>query len=132
MSDSIYVVHVNIHEIVTPQRRWSLRGSVVTPAHRLLTGNSLQIVRPSGILSSSILSAMLRRSILPNVEINTPKDKITLVNARIVSIKPTWQSQTISHHSEPSSYESENVCFTFNKILIENLFASTSPTDDWT
>lgn len=75
---------------------------------------------------------MSKKSILPNVEINTPKDKITLLNARIVSIKPTWQSQTPSHQSEPSSYESENVYFTFSKILIENLFASTNPTDDWT
>jgi hypothetical protein len=120
---------LNIHEILTPQR-WSLRGSVVTPAHLLHKGNSLQIVRPSGILSSSIWSAMLRRSILPNVEINTPKDKITLVNARIVSIKPAWHSQTPSHHSE-TSYEQTEVCFTFDKILIQNLLASTNPTDDW-
>jgi len=75
---------------------------------------------------------MLKKSILPNVEINTPEDKITLVNARIVSIKPAWQSQTPSHHSETSSVQSESVLFAFSQILIENLFASTNPADDWT
>ena len=73
-------------ESISPTK-WSLAGSVTTPAYLLRTSNSLKVVRPFGPLTSQIRFAMRAKSILPLVEINTPDGKVTLVNAKIVNIK---------------------------------------------
>ena len=123
--------------MITPQR-WSLVGSVVTPAYPSRKGKSLEVVRPFGILSSAIWSAMFKKSTLPKVEINSPKGTITLVNATLVNIgrylAPVTTpkgSHTSSQESE-DTYELEEYSFTFQSIVVENLAGSTSTTDDVT
>jgi len=52
------------------------------------TGGSLKLVHSLWPVSPQIRSAMLNKTILPTVEINTPTGMVTLVNAKIVNIKP--------------------------------------------
>ena len=120
-------------EIIAPAK-WSLVGSVTTPAHLLRTSNSLQIVHRFGVLSSGIRSAMLAKSILPEVEINTPNGKLTLVNAKIVNIAhyfPPAKSKG-SDVEGVDANEQEELHFVFQRITIGNLNAGTSVTGGWT
>jgi hypothetical protein len=120
-------------EIIAPAK-WSLVGSVTTPAHLLRTSNSLQIVHRFGVVSSGIRSAMLAKSILPIVEINTPNAKVILVNATIVNIAhyvPPAKSKG-SHVEGGDTNELEEFQITFQKITVENLGAGTSAADNWT
>lgn len=47
---------------------------------------------------------MLKRTILPKVEINTPNGKVTLVNAQIVNIGPYVPHRTPERSDPPSGF----------------------------
>jgi type VI protein secretion system component Hcp len=126
-------MRVNAPEIIS-SRGWSLAGSVTTPAHLLKTGNTLQLIRPFGSVTSLMWAAMSKKSILPNVVLNTPSGKITLVNAKVVRIGPhfpRFQSSQGAHAKSQDSSQLEEISFTFEKIVIENLFGSMSASNDW-
>jgi hypothetical protein len=119
-------------EIIAPAK-WSLVGSVTTPAHLLRTGNSLKIVHRFGALSSGIMSAMLAKSIVPKVEINTPNGTVALVNANIVGIAPYFPPAKPkgSHVEGADTNELEEIQITFQTITYGNLNTGTSVTGGW-
>jgi hypothetical protein len=55
---------------------------------QLLASRSLKLVHRRGLVSSQLMSAMLKKTILPRVEINTPNGVVTLTNAQIVKGVP--------------------------------------------
>jgi hypothetical protein len=138
-----------IVESITPAK-WCLVGSVTAPEHLLQTSRSLKVVRRFGVLSSQIMSAMNRQSILPVVEINTGDGKITLVNAKIVNIVPHVPHTTPERSTPPSGfvagvyaatdntvtkrrnpYEQEEVWFAFQMIDFRSIGGGKKLHDDW-
>ena len=138
-------------ESISPTK-WSLAGSVTTPAHLLRTSNSLTVVRPFGTLTSQIRFAMSAKSILPVVEINTENGKVTLVNAKIVSIQPyippakpessmppsgfvagiyAENDNTTSVPKGRNRYEQEEIKFAFQQIEFSGSSGITGASDDW-
>jgi hypothetical protein len=118
-------------ESIAPAK-WCLRGSVATPAHLLLTRHSLTLVRPFGNLSSRIMSAMIAKSIVPRVEIDTSDGRVTLTNAKIVNVAPSHRFGPPTGHSEGSHCnEIEEFDLVFQKITFPNVFKSKSMKDDW-
>ena len=91
------------------------------------TGGSLKFIRRFGPLSSSIRSAMLKKTNLPKVEINTANGTVTLENAQIVSIAPHSKG---GHPEGRDTYEQEEVSFSFQKITWTD--SGKTAQDDWT
>jgi hypothetical protein len=81
---------------------------------------------------------MLKKSVLPEVEIHTPNGKLTLVTANVVSIaryippfKLTRPPGEPAHETLTTS-ELEIFSFVFQSIKVENIAGTTSTNDDIT
>ncbi len=119
-----------IIESFTPARA-CLLGSVMTSGPfgqplsplivaQLQASRSLKLVRRLDLVSSQIRFAMLKKSILPKIEISAPNANITLVNAQIVNIEP-YQPPVKPKHTHPKGSGANAgtlVSITFNKIDI--------------
>jgi len=83
------------------------------------------------------MSAVLKKTILPKVEINTPNGIVTLTNAQIVKGVPFLPKhgtgrQGEGGHAEPNdTYEIEEFDLTFSTITFTNVFKSKSGKDSW-
>jgi type VI protein secretion system component Hcp len=134
-------------ESITPAKA-SLLGSVmIGPSElplsqmtlpQLLASHSLKLVHRRGPASSQIMSAMLKKTILPKVEINTPNGMVTLTNAHVVKGMPSLPKQGTGRQLGSSSAELndtnelEEFDLTFSKITYTNGLKSKSGQDDWT
>ena len=123
--------------------KWDLVGSVMIGPFRAIAilvdfsdkftttpteSRSLTLIHRFGPLSSQIRNAMLKKTILPKVEIETPHCTVTLVNAQIVGIVPHFKGG----HSEGSdTHEQTEIAFSFQKIEFIWTGSSTTAQDDW-
>jgi type VI secretion system Hcp family effector len=126
--------------------KWSLAGSVmIGPFEQSLswltfqmnlpqlrrTGRSLKVIRRFGPVSSQIRDAMLKKTILPKVEIETPYYTVTLVNAQIAKIRSYHPPATGTHSESRDTYEQEELSFSFQKIEFTWTGGGTTAQDDW-
>ena len=121
-----------------------------TTLPQFLASRSLKVVHRFGPVSPQLRSAMLNKSILPKVEINTPNGMVTLVNAQIVNIKPYVPHATPERSMPPSGFvagvyavkdgtvpkrqnphELEEFDLVFNKITYTNVLGGKAAQDSW-
>jgi len=131
-------------ESITPAAS-SLVGSVLigpneqplTPTNlpQLLAGRSLKLLHARGLVSSQIMSAMLNKTVLPKVEINTSNGVITLTNVQIVRgvpFPPRHGSGGKGTRPEQThSNEIEEFDLTFNTIIYTVKLKSKAGQDSW-
>lgn len=146
-------------ESVTPAKACLVGSVMIGPSGsplsqmtlpQLLASRSLKVVHRFGPVSPQLRSAMLNKSILPKVEINTPNGIVTLVNAQIVNIKPYVPHATPERSMPPSGFvagvyavkdgtvpkrrnphELEEFDLVFNKITYTNVLGGKAAQDSW-
>jgi type VI secretion system Hcp family effector len=92
----------------------------------------LTLIHRFGPVSSQIRSAMLKKTTLPKVEIETPYCTVTLVNAQIAKIASYHPPATGSHSESRDTFEQEEIQFSFQKIEFTWTGGGTTAQDDWT
>jgi type VI protein secretion system component Hcp len=102
---------------------------------QLQGGRSLKLVHRRGPASSLLVSAMVNKSILPKVEINTPTGVVTLTNAQIlksgISLPKHGTGRPGGERNDTN--ELEEFDLTFQKIIYTNISkGGKSSKDDWT
>jgi len=107
--------------------------NVASKQHDILT-----VTREKDQSSPLLMKAVNTKEVLSQVvfKIFKPGDAskyktITLTNAIITNIKPYKPNPQNSGSQVHNTDELEEVSFTFQKILVENVAGSTSTTDDW-
>jgi type VI secretion system Hcp family effector len=107
--------------------------NVASKQHDILT-----VTREKDQTSPLLMKAVSNKEVLSQVvfKVFKPGDAskyktITLTNALITSIKPAKPNLQNSESQAHNTNELEEVSFTFQKILVENIAGSTSASDDW-
>jgi len=108
---------------------WHLVGVVKRDKIR---PNQLTLSRRRDPLLSKF-TALGKRS-LATLKLTDPSGiSLVLTNARIIGpLQQLPAVQSSKHSTPPSTYEHESVLIRFDKILMENVLASASSSDDWT
>jgi len=133
-----------IIESFTPARA-CLLGSVMTSGavgqplspmtfQQIRASRSLKLVRRLDLVSSQIRSAILKKSILPKVEIYTSSGVITLTNALIVQVRPYRPKHGTGRHGGSSGTgrnELEEIDWWFEWVTYTNDQGGKSGQDGW-
>jgi hypothetical protein len=131
-------------ESITPAKAFLVGSVMIGPSGlplspmtlpQLLASRSLKLVHRRGPVSSQIISAGLKKTILPKVEINTPNGTVTLTNAQIVKGVPFLPKHGTGRQGgragSNDTYEIEEFDMTFSDVTFTNVFKNKSGKDSW-